>query len=1108
MLVSGQQQLKALTNQLKEASEQAEALNQKTEAIKAAGRRTSTILSATGRQPSKERFRDAKGRFIQEPGKLLRASALRQERENFKALRATRRTLQLKKLAVTETENQVRAQQQVNRENVKQLETQVQIDKTVELFNTRLAKFQRSRPSETRSNADEVKRLGAAGEQLQQAFAAAKKGGQENLRLLKTLADALGKLVEKQNELNRVSKLSSQGFERGRALQERVDTLEQSGLVGAPRLKAARSLSAAVIDAGNVGDATKYAKAVGKAEALVRRTEKEVQKIQKRLDALTSTQRKLNRFKSQELADQSALGKLQSLLDKAKEEALNGNIVDAKKITQEVENELEAQKNITRELKRQKTERNKTERKQKTAAKQRAAGRGKFLGGLASAVGFPLLFGGGIGSTAGGAIGSIAGSLLGPAGAFGGSILGSAIGQQLDEFAEKAKGLGKALRDPTNNIEELTKVLDIAGTRTSGLIKELESLGASEIAASVATNELNKRLKDFGLNPDDFTRQSKELENALARLGLAFTAFGAKFLLPIVNTLTNAVAGLAGARRRGPTATTLGAGNAVAGAARDSAISTAGFENIAEETALQQLIKQRLQDEKDIVDAKKQDLKVDKLQRATLEGNLALQAKTRQIIALNTRAKFEQNPILKKQLEREAEILEIQREQLEVTKQNSEARAAQQILFTTQQLFRQTDVKAAETELTKINRLLVDRDLIGRRSSSYFKDGEDLIPAFDLYNRKITEIRNIEEARLKELDNQIVQTKRLYNLSTDERAAKIDSLEQEKKLVQEVSDGLERQVKLDKTRLERAVLITQQAGEQARIAANQRVAAARLASPLGQFDSMNRSNLYQGFGFFTGTANLQSQQALAFTQQVQNFDRQIANLREQKIPGLDVADTAAIDSQIIRINQLRDAYIATQPELDKLALQQAAFNEALGISTPIAESFVSGLREVVAGTKSAQEAFADFLNTIADVLARKAVELIATYIAIGIAKRFAFGNTGDYGTGSETPLTGNIDFSSAFSGLANGGPAKSGNPYIVGERGPELFVPRSNGRVVPNGRFGGGGGGDVNVVVNVDAKGSNAQGSDRDAKALGSAIGIAVRSELVKQKRPGGLLAS
>jgi hypothetical protein len=45
---------------------------------------------------------------------------------------------------------------------------------------------------------------------------------------------------------------------------------------------------------------------------------------------------------------------------------------------------------------------------------------------------------------------------------------------------------------------------------------------------------------------------------------------------------------------------------------------------------------------------------------------------------------------------------------------------------------------------------------------------------------------------------------------------------------------------------------------------------------------------------------------------------------------------------------------------------------------------------------------------------------------------------------------------------ARGGPVSGGTPYLVGERGPELFVPTGSGRVVANDRMGGGG-----VVINV-----------------------------------------
>lgn len=49
-------------------------------------------------------------------------------------------------------------------------------------------------------------------------------------------------------------------------------------------------------------------------------------------------------------------------------------------------------------------------------------------------------------------------------------------------------------------------------------------------------------------------------------------------------------------------------------------------------------------------------------------------------------------------------------------------------------------------------------------------------------------------------------------------------------------------------------------------------------------------------------------------------------------------------------------------------------------------------------------------------------------------------------------------------GRANGGPVSGGSPYIVGERGPELFVPRSSGNIVPNVALSGAGGGGMTFV--------------------------------------------
>ena len=91
----------------------------------------------------------------------------------------------------------------------------------------------------------------------------------------------------------------------------------------------------------------------------------------------------------------------------------------------------------------------------------------------------------------------------------------------------------------------------------------------------------------------------------------------------------------------------------------------------------------------------------------------------------------------------------------------------------------------------------------------------------------------------------------------------------------------------------------------------------------------------------------------------------------------------------------------------------------------------------------------------------------------------------------------------SFLGFADGGSPPVNTPSMVGERGPELFMPGRSGGIAPAGSFGGG----TNVVVNVDATGSNVQGDDQSSKQLGVLLAAAVQKELIKQKRPGGILA-
>ena len=94
---------------------------------------------------------------------------------------------------------------------------------------------------------------------------------------------------------------------------------------------------------------------------------------------------------------------------------------------------------------------------------------------------------------------------------------------------------------------------------------------------------------------------------------------------------------------------------------------------------------------------------------------------------------------------------------------------------------------------------------------------------------------------------------------------------------------------------------------------------------------------------------------------------------------------------------------------------------------------------------------------------------------------------------------------SNLTGFANGGRPPVGRASIVGEKGPELFVPSSAGTIIPNNQIGGGV--TNNIVVNVDASGSNVEGNEQQSRELGLVLSTAIQAEIVQQKRPGGLLA-
>ena len=154
----------------------------------------------------------------------------------------------------------------------------------------------------------------------------------------------------------------------------------------------------------------------------------------------------------------------------------------------------------------------------------------------------------------------------------------------------------------------------------------------------------------------------------------------------------------------------------------------------------------------------------------------------------------------------------------------------------------------------------------------------------------------------------------------------------------------------------------------------------------------------------------------------------------------------------------------------------------------IGESIASGVSDNIAaaiqGTKTLGEAAKSILNDLSSTLIKLGVNTILGGL-----------------TGGSSGIFGSLPM---LLPRANGGPVKKGGNFLVGEKGPELFVPKRSGTIIPNDKLAGGG--STNISVNVDASGSSVQSNEQQGKELGRVISVAIQSELIKQRRPGGLL--
>jgi len=191
-------------------------------------------------------------------------------------------------------------------------------------------------------------------------------------------------------------------------------------------------------------------------------------------------------------------------------------------------------------------------------------------------------------------------------------------------------------------------------------------------------------------------------------------------------------------------------------------------------------------------------------------------------------------------------------------------------------------------------------------------------------------------------------------------------------------------------------------------------------------------------------ADLQTQNQLQAQQQI---------LKEQGLLGVDANGQQIVLDLERQLEIKKEVAKANQPLIDGT---QAMIDKSREFATGWEGAFAQYQSDAENAAKQSQQyfqtftsgmenAFVTFVQTGKLSFKDLANSMIADFARIAAKKAI----TGMMGSGGLFSGIG------SFFGFAAGGQPPVGQPSLVGEKGPELFVPRTAGTIVPNGNFGG-----------------------------------------------------
>lgn len=221
------------------------------------------------------------------------------------------------------------------------------------------------------------------------------------------------------------------------------------------------------------------------------------------------------------------------------------------------------------------------------------------------------------------------------------------------------------------------------------------------------------------------------------------------------------------------------------------------------------------------------------------------------------------------------------------------------------------------------------------------------------------------------------------------------------------------------------------------------------------------------------------------------FEQKRAQAHRETVAAIEATDDP-MQMQLANQKLFLELEVLSVKEQQKLKEAAEETNTVFdSIKQTVEQGLTNAIMGLIDGTKSLSESLSGVLRQMAQIFVQAGTSSLLG--AVG------FADGGVIAKNKIVPFAyGGIVNKPTLFPMANGA-------GLMGEAGPEAIMPLRRGR---DGKLGVEASGGVgNVVVNVDASGSRVQGDQPNAKALGSAIGAAVQAEIVRQKRPGGLLS-